>query len=138
MPGEGMIRAFEKQIGYKLPEEYVAIVLDHDGALLDPTEVTVWNPLKESHEEIGCHALLPFMETDDGCLSMWQENIRGDPFVEGVIIFGIEAGGYLFGFDYRNGGDPSVVLLHFGDMIEYGHQLLPVAASFTEFLGSLH
>lgn len=68
---------------------------------------------------------------------MTEVNFEFPNIPDGVVAFGVEAGGYLFGFDYRTGPEPSIVLLHFGDMSDDGSQSIPVARSFEEFLASL-
>lgn len=132
-----IVDEFEQRVGIRFPEVYRSVALQNDGASLYPGRSAVWNPRLGRNEFISCNALIPFEEDGNGEPTMSEVNFESTDIPEHIIAFGIEAGGYLFALDYRSGADPSVVLLHFGDMIEYEAQILPVAPSFEEFLANL-
>lgn len=128
---------FERRVGITFPALYRSVASEKDGASLEPSLVTVWNPVLGRDQHISCDALIPFEEDGNGEPTMVEVNFEFPNIPDGVIAFGTEAGGYLFGFDYRAGPEPSIVLLHFGDMSDDGSSSTPVARSFDEFLAGL-
>ena len=128
---------FEASTGHVVPTEYKEIVAQHDGALLEPSGIDVWNANECRHEFIECNSLLPFEDRDIGQLTIQQANVGDVDRPDWLVYFGLEAGGYLFGFDYRQGPDPRIVLLHTGNVIGNSSQMIPVAESFSAFIGSL-
>lgn len=135
---DAAIVAFETAHGIRFPAPYRSIVASNDGAYLHPDLVWVWNPLRRRNECIGCAALIPFEDHGSGGMTMEDYNTDLPDFLDGIVSFGVEGGGYLFAFDYRTcKADPSVVLLHYGTVLENVLQILPVAVSFDDFLGKL-
>lgn len=135
---DAAIVAFEARRGIRFPVSYRNAVSSNDGAYLRPSLVWVWNPLSRRNECISCAALIPFEDQGSGEMTMDESHTDLPDFLDGIVSFGVEGGGYLFAFDYRTcKADPPVVLLHYGTVLDNVLQILPVAESFEEFLTKL-
>lgn len=132
-----LIEVEERAFGVRFPDAYKRIVQGNDGAIIDPSAVRFINPGTGIEEVIECNQLIPFQESESDCMTMAEANREIIPFLPlGVIVFGIEAGGYLFGFDYRGlvtgSTDVPIVLLHYDNAPE--HHIIKVAESFDHLL----
>lgn len=134
-----VIELEEREFGIEFPLSYKTIVAEHDGAVIEPAGVRFINPQSGLEEVIECNSLIPFQPNESGSVTMAQANRELIPNLPlGLIVFGREAGGYLFGFDYAHqvdGGEVPVVLLHFDN--DADHAVIKVAESFDEFVAKL-
>lgn len=136
-----LIELEEAELGIAFPGSYKRLVREHDGAVHEPAGVRFVNPQTGEEEMVSCNKLIPFQASESGgSMTMAEANRELIPFLPlGVVVFGIEAGGYLFGFDYRGQirgeVDVPVVLLH--DDNEPEHRIIRVADSFDDLLARL-
>lgn len=131
-----LIDAFEKQAGVRLPIKYIEIALQHDGAYLEPSTCIYVNPTTGLKEAIACSTLIPFQgQAGDWTIDKANSgNVDGLP--AGIVAFGEDGSGIMFGFDYRaSPTEPPIVLLNFENLDE--HVATRVADSFQLFLNSL-
>jgi hypothetical protein len=127
-----VVDRFERKLGHGLPKSYKSMVLENDGAHIFPSGVFAHNPETDRQEWICCDALVPF-EADD---SFSMETVNFDDTYRpgsGLVVFGIEAGGYMFAFDYRTSKEPKIVLFANDLTVEPGF----VADNFDDFVASM-
>lgn len=133
-----LVDDLQADLGVRFPASYVSIVLQHDGASLEPATCIVVDPRDGTKTPIACNQLLPFDGGDDA-FTMRAANTGGtDGLPTGIVVFGLEAGGIMFGFDYRETaeeGPVPVVVLDFERPDD--EMIVQVAADFDDFLGSL-
>jgi len=135
-----IIERFQAERGLSLPQKFLEIVRDNDGASLIGPSVEYLNPETRKGESVGCDALIPFQTFpgEEGS-TMADLNVPGNPVIEdGLIVFAREAGGYLFAFDYRANRDtldPPVVLINRDNTPP--DDVIRLSDSFTEFFDRL-
>jgi len=132
---DAILAAFEQRHGIVLPTSYKSAVRENDGDYPKPASCLIYDFVRERSIPIACDRLIPFGggEMDQVCQ---PEAIAMLP--DHILPFGEEAGGLVFAFDYRGeicAEGPPVVLF----VPDYApdNSILPVAASFEDFLAGL-
>lgn len=140
-PTNEQVAEIENELGYKLPQSYIALIKQHNGGMpintCFPTSVpTCW---ADNHIAIsgimGIDKNKPYSFCGEMGNRFWIEE-WGYPAIGIAICTTPTAGHDMIFLDYRNvssTGEPSVV--HIDQ--EYNYKITPLAKSFKEFIHGL-
>ena len=133
------IKKLEKDNGVKLPPNYVAFILRHNGADINVEAFEYDNPYYPLDNEgaIFFSEIQDIQCTIDDLLAI---NID-DPgyFYKELIPFGDNGGGDYICFDYREcNTDNPPVIIWFHDILDNSERIVFVANNFEEFVDKLH
>lgn len=127
--GEARVREVERELGVRLPEDYVEVARENQGRAPSPATVS----LGESSKTVLGYLLHFEAEPQYASLVGAWRAIR-DALPEGVIPFAEDPAGNFFCFDYRaDEMNPPVVFWPH----EQPERMIPVAAGFNELLDML-
>ncbi|MCL2713128.1 MAG: SMI1/KNR4 family protein [Alphaproteobacteria bacterium] len=120
----------EKELGVKLPADFLAVAAMHQGRACSPN---CFDLPDGSSSALGYVSIFEDEPRDDRIVSPWNNAVA---VPDGVIPFSRDGGGDLICFDYRKTPDhPTVV---FRDHEKCDDPPLYVACSFTDFLNKLY
>lgn len=130
----------EQYIGHKLPEHYWELILEHQGEIPNPAFV-ILNTGATERCGVFLHVFDPMSLTDPSALRVRNyavfrryASMRGD-YPEDVVPFSDDTAGNYMAFDFRSGGEPSIVFVDHNVQGEAG--LTPIAPNFEAFLNML-
>lgn len=118
----------QDRLGVRFPDDYIEVVRTNQGSTPDPSTVRLSDGTTTSLD-----MLLP-LRAESG-LDVLSCSEDSDVLPERVIVFALDPGDNIFGFDYRSTDvDPPVVFFAIDDPAAESEFL---AASFTELIQSL-
>ena len=144
-----LIKEFENKIGFKFPRSYIEIVSEYDAGRVanHKSAFQFFSNLIDEIEIYGLGCFLMFGKPDSGGISTmnyyWDtRNEDPDyPFPDNVVPFGLDGGGNLICFDYRDNlktSEPKIVVWHHEGCHSPETEISYVANNFDEFLDMLH
>lgn len=122
------IEAYEAELGVRLPRDFVEVARAHPHAEPEPASLDI-----PGYGGTAVDCLLHFHDDHrDNLLS--RRWLVQDGLGEGLVPFALDIGGDLYCFDYRAGAEAPRGVGYWSVSTGY----LPLADSFTAFVGLLH
>ncbi len=129
-----LIRAFEAEFDIRLPEAYVRVAAEQDGAICEPGAVPFASSRRaEGFDDLGIGQLISHAAEEGGMSRMRRINHRLRQVTRDFVMLSEAGNGWEFAFDYGAGSEPSVVLFTY-DATLSGEDCIPVASSFEDLL----
>ncbi|USO01582.1 MAG: SMI1/KNR4 family protein [Alphaproteobacteria bacterium] len=130
-----VIKQFQEKNKVTLPSAYVQLVTRCDAARLEKTDLVFYDDNRKRYVQVGIDVFLSW--SSDYKYSKLIDYYHAPPefFPKGLLAFGLDGGGNLFCFDYRENPlecDPQIVF--------WNHELDSVniiAKNFNSFIASL-
>lgn len=126
----------EKVLGIKLDKNYLNFLVNSTPEEQKKRGVTYFDPLKNKFFKTSISTFFRPRVSNFGGILLEDEFYAPEELIKNKIIpFGMDAGGYLFCFDYRKNQIPSVVLWIRDNPDE--RDIADIAINFEEFLKKL-
>lgn len=135
--GREDVAALERELGVRLPEDYVAVALRHHGGR--PTRHLLDFGGEREKVFLSLHGLRADPDNPGRSVLESHRNLRQYGGDERIVPFADDPAGNLYCFDYRGGEPPSIVYWDHELAAEDPESALTaVAGSFTELLDRLY
>lgn len=130
------IQNLESFFGISLDQNYVSFIINNNSEKQKDREINYFDPFKKKSFRTSISTFFHPKISALGGLLLDDEFYAPEELIENKIIpFGMDAGGYLFCFDYRKNKAPSVVLWIRDNPT--GMDISDLAINFEEFLKKL-
>lgn len=137
-PKEEEVLFIEKHIGIKLPQSYIALMLQHNGGNVVNSNFIYLDKYNKDIEIGSIGTMLHLTWNEYPYDSVW--GLYSNPpefFPKGLIPFADDGGGNLTCFDYRKTKKEPPIVFWVHDEPE-GEDIHFIADSFEEFINMLH
>lgn len=133
---EQEIQEFEVEFNISLPRRYKNILKDHNGSVPEPSDFHIYHDGEKEEYGIGEFIELHTKDGEFGSVYDFAEILHNDNGISRKIIpFGVDGGGNLMCFDYRESEyEPKIVFWKHDE----DRGLDFVSESFDKFLDNLY
>lgn len=123
------IKIVEERLGVKFPSDYLECIIKNQGG--SPSKCNI---MVDGNIIVQLRYLLTFLAFDELDILDTYNSLKKHIF--GLVPFGLGSDNYLFCFDYRFGGAPTIVLCRQSDIGE--NTVIDVCDSFTDLIIKLY